>query len=296
MKSSEPWTIGRLVNWTKDYLARQGSDSARLDTEVLLARALACQRIDLYTRFDEPVGDDVLVRFRGFVRRRAQGEPVAYLAGRKEFFSLAFQVTPAVMIPRPESELVVAEALDQAAHYDPLVVVDVGTGSGNIAVALAANCERARVLATDVSAEALAVARGNAQRNEEAHRIEFLEGDVLEPILHSDLRGHVHLVLSNPPYIPAEQIQTLVVGVRQFEPRIALDGGPDGLAVVRRLIAQAPEVLVVGGQLVVEIGSAQEASVRGLLGEDGRFEVYPTVHDGAGHPRVIRAAVRRSAV
>ena len=292
VKPSEPWTIIRLVNWTKDYLARKGSDSARLDTEVLLARSLECERIELYTRFEQPVADDVLDRFRDLVRRRAEGAPVAYLVGYKEFFSLVFRVTPAVMIPRPETELVVTEALREAENYDPLTVVDVGTGSGSIAVAFAANCERARVVAIDVCADALAVARGNAQRNEEAHRIDFRHGDLLEPILSSDLAGQVHLVLSNPPYIPTGDIAGLPVGVRDFEPHGALDGGADGLDTVRRLTRQAPDALAPGGQLILEIGSDQEQPVRALIEQSQAFDLAPTVHDHAGHPRVVRAARR----
>ncbi len=180
----EPWTIGRLLNWTTDFLREKGVESPRLDAEVLLAAARGCQRIELYTAFDEPAPDALREKFRALVKERAAGKPVAYLVGRREFFSLAFEVTPDVLIPRPETELVVVRALDLAKQIDdgPLEIADVGTGSGVLAVTLAKHLPQCRVTATDVSAAALAIAQRNAERHGVGGRIEWYEGDLLAPV------------------------------------------------------------------------------------------------------------------
>src|SRR6478672_7807971 len=177
---SESWTILRLLTWTTDYLKSHGSDSPRLDAEVLLAHARGCERIMLYTAFDQIVDESVRGKFRELVKRRAEGEPVAYLVGKREFYSLSFRVTPDVLIPRPETEFVVVAALDALKELpnDPLVA-DVGTGSGAIAVAIGKHAPRAKAIAIDISSAALAVAKENAAAHQVLERIEFLEGDLL---------------------------------------------------------------------------------------------------------------------
>lgn len=280
------WTVGRLLNWTSDYLKRRGSESGRLDAEVLLARVLGWQRVQLYTHFDDEVDEAARADFRDLVRRRAEGAPVAYLVGRKEFYSLPLAVGPAVLIPRPDSEFVVVEFLAATKTLDSPRCVDVGTGSGCLALACAHEKRGAVFLATDISSEALEVARGNAAALGLAERVTFREGDLLEPVSGD---GPFDLVLSNPPYIPTDVIRTLEVGVRDFEPHRALDGGVDGLRVVERLIDQAVPLLKPGGHLVLEIGTDQEASVRALLAAHSELTVAPTVRDHANHPRVVRA-------
>lgn len=285
----EPWTIGRLLSWTQGFLRDKGSESPRLDAEVLLAHVLQSDRVKLYTQWDVEVGSADRTSFRELIRKRAEGAPVAYLVGRKEFFTLSLVVSPAVLIPRPDSEFVVVQALDALKETTEPTVVDVGTGSGAIALAIAQQKIDARVIAIDLSPEALAIAQGNANRLLLADRVGFVEGDLLDPVV---ARGPFDAIVSNPPYIATEVIPTLEPGVRNFEPHLALDGGPDGLQVVSRLIDQAVPLLKPGGHLLLEIGSDQEAPVRALLESRSELEVAPTVRDGAGHPRVLRARRR----
>jgi release factor glutamine methyltransferase len=288
-RTEQPWTIGRLLDWTARFLAEKGSESPRLDAEVLLADVLGCERIALYTRYDEVAGAEPRQRYRALIRRRIEGCPVAYLVGRKEFFSLRFEVGPAVLIPRPDTECVVMECLRLLKGTAEPAMLDVGTGSGAIAVAVAKQHEGVRVTATDVSPEALAVAQRNAARHGVAERIRFLQGDLLAP-LGADER--FDLIASNPPYIPSEDIPRLPVGVRDYEPQQALDGGPGGFVVFNRLVEQAASHLELGGWLVVEIGAAQEGLARQRIGAIAGFDLKKTVVDGSGHPRVL-VALRR---
>jgi release factor glutamine methyltransferase len=281
------WTVGGLLNWTAKYLAQKGAEFPRLDAEVLLAHALECKRIDLYgLRFGEPASEEVRQRYRDLVRRRVEGCPVAYLVGRKEFFSLEFEVSPAVLIPRPDTELVVTACLDVARAMPEPRVLDLGTGSGCLAVTVAKQHPGARVTAVDIDAEALAMARRNAERHGVAQRIQFLQGDLFEP-LPPDVQ--FDLILSNPPYIPRGAIASLPPGVRDYEPHVALDGGPSGYAVLERIAAGAKSYLAPGGYLIVEIGSPQEMPARERVGAHLEYELEGTLFDSSGHPRVLRA-------
>jgi release factor glutamine methyltransferase len=283
----EAWTIGRLLGWTADYLKRRGSESPRLDAEVMLAHALKCQRVELYTHFNDEVAEPARKGFRELVLKRAGGSPVAYLVGRKEFFSLTFAVSPDVLIPRPESEFVVTEYLAVSHGLESPRCVDVGTGSGCLAIASAHRQPQARFVAIDISKRALAVAQANAAQLGVADRIDFRLGDRLAPL---EGEGAFDAIVANPPYIATDQIDQLEAGVKDYEPRLALDGGPDGLAMVSRLIEEAPAYLRPGGHLILEIGSAQEAPVRALIEGQPSLRLAPTVYDHAKHPRVIRAA------
>jgi release factor glutamine methyltransferase len=284
--SDEPWTIGRLLAWTTDFLRRRGSESPRLDAEVLLAHVLDWQRVQLYTHYEEEVGERARSAFRNLLRRRADGEPVAYLVGRKEFYSLSLEVSPAVLIPRPESEFVVVEFLEMARLLDQPRAVDVGTGSGCLAIACAHQHPSVQFVAIDLCPEALSLARKNAARHGVAERIDFRLGNILEPVA---AERPFDLILSNPPYIPTGVIPTLEPGVRDHEPHTALDGGPDGLQVVARLIEQAIPLLKPDGHLILEIGTAQEQPVRALIEAHPELRPAPTIHDLRKHPRVIRA-------
>jgi len=285
----EDWTIGRLLSWTGDYLKRRGAESPRLDAEVMLAHVLDYERVQLYTHYEEPVGESARGRYRDLIRRRAEGAPVAYLVGRKEFYSLRFEVTPAVLIPRPETEYLVLGFLEAVKEVASPVAIDVGTGSGCVAVACAKQREEARFTAIDVSAEALAVARRNAERHGLTDRIEFVQGDLLAPAAG---RPAVDVIVSNPPYIPSDVVDALDPGVRDHEPRLALDGGPDGLNLVRRLIEQAIPILKPGGRLMLEIGAGQDEAVTAIVAEHPALAPLPTVRDLQGHPRVIHALKR----
>jgi release factor glutamine methyltransferase len=289
MTTEQNWTIGRLLDWTAGFLKQKGSESPRLDAEVLLAHALGCRRLDLYTRYEEPAPEDGRQRFRELVRQRIEGCPVAYLVGRKEFFSLEFEVNRDVLIPRPDTECVVVECLRLAKALAEPRVLDVGTGSGAIAVAVARQHKGARVTAVDVSAAALAVAARNAAKHGLAERVRFLEGDLFGPIPAGE---RFDFILSNPPYIAREDMENLPVGVRHYEPHLALDGGPGGYAVFDRLIAEAPRFLEPGGYLIVEIGSPQEGPARERVAARPDYELGKTIRDGSGHPRVLVARHR----
>lgn len=287
--SGESWTVGALLNWTARHLAKKGAEFPRLDAEVLLAHSLDCRRIDLYTRFEEIATAEVRDRFRDLVCQRIEGCPVAYLVGRKEFFALELEVTRGVLIPRPESEFVVMECLSLAKPAAQPRVLDIGTGSGNLAVAVARQHQGAQVTAVDLSAEALAVAARNAARHGLADRVRFLCGDLFAPIPAGE---RFDFILSNPPYVPREEIARLAVGVRDYEPHLALDGGPLGYSVFDQLIDRARERLQPGGYLIVEIGAPQEKEARKRIADYAGYELAPTIHDYSGHPRVLRARWR----
>ena len=284
-----PWTVRRIIEVTTEFLKKQGSDTPRLDTEILLADVRGCKRIELYTRYDEVLSDEQRDRLRELVRRRAKSEPVAYLVGHREFFGLEFRVTPDVLIPRPDTETLVVELLDAAKAYAEPRIVDVGTGSGCIAIAAAVNCPRARVTAIDVSEAALAVAGENADRHGVADRIRFLQGDLFAPVGQDE---RFDLVVSNPPYVAEGELNDLQAEVRLHEPRSALAAGPDGLDVIRRLVSEAARRLVPGGELLFEISPEQAAPVRQLLEQHGAYRDARIVKDLSARERALRAALR----
>ena len=274
-------------------LKQRGCESPRLDAEVLLAEARGCQRIELYTAFHESPGEEVRGAFRELVRRRAAGVPVAYLVGRREFYSLSFLVTPDVLIPRPETELLVVELLDllkpRQGGKEAADVVDVGAGSGVIAVCAAKHAPHCRVLAVDSSPAALAVARENARRHGVADRIEFAEGDLLTAVP-DDRR--FDFVVSNPPYVSDSELAQAAPEVRDHEPRAALAAGPTGVEVIARLTPQAAERLRPGGWLILEISPMIERQVHDCIAASGQFQTPLTVRDLAGRPRVVKAQRR----
>jgi len=289
MSQSEPWTVGRLLQWTVDYLKDRGSDSPRLDAEVLLAEALGCRRIELYTTFDQVPDEEPRSRFRDLVRRRAEGTPVAYLVGRREFYSMDFRVTPDVLIPRPETELLVVALLDLARSRpvgEPIAVADVGTGSGAIAVCAAKHLANARLTAIDLSPAALAVARENAALHGVEERIELVQSDLFAAV---DPARQFDFIVSNPPYVTSSEMAGLARDVRDFEPRAALEAGPQGTEVIRALIVQAAGRLKPAGYLLIEIGPAIHDAVVELLESDARLQPGPAIKDLARLPRVVQA-------
>jgi release factor glutamine methyltransferase len=289
MPQTEAWTVGRLLGWTTDYLSQHGSESPRLDAEVLLAHSLGCRRIELYTTFDSVPGEQARAAFRELVRRRAEGKPVAYLVGRREFYSLSFHVTPDVLIPRPETEFLVVALLDLARERPAdreIAICDVGTGSGIIAVAAAKHLPSARVTAVDKHAAALEVARTNAAEHGVRSQIELIESDLFSAV---PPERRFDFVVSNPPYVTEAEVESLPRDVREFEPREALVAGPSGTEVIQRLIPQAAESLDPGGHLLLEISPALHDRVQSLIQADGRFEPGPTVKDLARLARVVQA-------
>ncbi|HEY8505231.1 MAG TPA: peptide chain release factor N(5)-glutamine methyltransferase [Gemmataceae bacterium] len=276
------WSISRLLSWTEQYLRQKGIESPRLEAQILLAHVLQVPPIQLYVRSEEPTSEETRSAFKALLKRRVEGCPVAHLVGYREFYKLRFDVSPAVLVPRPETELLVMKALELIKGRPGARVLDVGTGSGCIAVSIAHQAGAADVTATDVSPAALEVARANAARHGLGGRIRFLEGDLFGPVP----RERFDLIVSNPPYIAEDEFPLLAAEVREHDPRQALAGGLDGLSVLRPLIAQAPEHLTPGGHLLVEIGYKQEEAVRGLF-EAAGFQLLKTLKDAAGHPRVI---------
>jgi release factor glutamine methyltransferase len=289
VSTEQTWTLGRLLEWTTNYLRQKVSESPRLDTEVLLAHALGCKRIDLYARHGEEAPEQGRQRFRELVRQRVEGCPVAYLVGHKEFFSLEFLVNRSVLIPRPDTECLVVECLRLSKSMTEPAILDVGTGSGCIAIAVAKYHKTARVTAVDLSAEAISVASSNAHKHGVAERVRFVHGDLFAPIPSGE---RFDFILSNPPYIPHDEIAKLASGVRDYEPHSALDGGVDGFAVFERLIAAAPAYLKPGGYMLIEIGSPQEKEARERFARREGYELDKTVYDGSGHPRVLMARRR----
>jgi release factor glutamine methyltransferase len=290
---TEPWTIGRLLTWTTDFLKQQNAEMPRLDAEVLLAAARGCRRIDLYTAFDQVADEATREAFRELVRRRAEGTPVAYLVGHKEFYSLSFRVTPDVLIPRPETELLVVRLLDLVKGRGPadqkVSIADVGTGSGIIAVCAARHLPEARLTAVELRPEALEVARANAADHGVAGRIEWIESDLFAAV---PAARSFDFVVSNPPYVSLAEFDKLHPTVKNYEPRPALVAGPCGTEVIERLVPQAAERLLAGGWLLIEVSPMIEPAVRELLAANATLELAPTIKDLAGLPRIAQARKR----
>lgn len=286
MSQTETWTVQRLLEWTAGFLKQKGVDSPRLEAEILLAAAMNWKRIELYTNFDTEPDESARARYRESVKRRGAGEPVAYVVGFKEFYSIPLKVDRSVLIPRPETEQLVLETLDflKTLAASP-AVCDVGTGSGAIAVAVARNwpksCPPGTVQALDIDPDALAVARENARRNGVADRIEFVPSDLLEAV-----SGPFDVIVGNLPYVSRPEYDALAADVRDFEPRRALLAGPEGTEVLRRLIAQAPEKLKSAGRLLLEASPMIVDAVAALL--DGWSDVR-IVKDGAALRRFVFA-------
>ena len=291
--ASDEWTVRRVIDWTTAHLKKHGSDTPRLETEILLAHARGCRRIELYTRFDDVLSERERSTMRDLVRRRAQSEPVAYLVGHREFFGLDFHVTPAVLIPRPDTETLVVELLDRVRSLTSPRILDVGTGSGCIAVAVAVNHPTAQVTATDMSEAALSVARENAQSHQVLDRIRFLKGDLFEalgdagPSQAIGEDGLFDVIASNPPYIAEHEKETLQADVRQYEPHEALFSGPTGLEILTRLVDEAPRHLAAGGTLLLEISPEQADAVGGRMEKSGVFGEIRVVKDLARLSHVV---------
>lgn len=278
-----PRTVLDFLRRATVFLAQHEVATPRLDAEVLLAFLLDAKRVDVYLRFDQPLGEAEVVAYRELVRRRGAGEPVAYLTGRREFWSRDVQVTPDVLIPRPETELLVERALaDIGDRTRALRVLDLGTGSGALALALATELPGAQVVALDVSPAAVAVARGNIESAGLADRVEVAISDWTASI---DGGPCFDLIVCNPPYVETAVLGTLAAEVRQ-EPALALDGGPDGLVAYRALVPLAMPLLASGGRMLLEIGEGQAEPVAALLGAAGSREVA-RYRDLAGIERVV---------
>jgi release factor glutamine methyltransferase len=286
--SSKTWTLLELLRWTTEYLREKGIAEPRLTAELLLAGTLGLKRLDLYLQFDRPLDAEHLAGFKARLRRRVRREPLQYIEGEAAFRHLRLQVDRRVLIPRPETEVLVGEVLRWASGRGPLRVLDVGTGSGAIALSLATEGSFEQVVATDVSEAALAVARGNHSRLAASAPVEFRAGSVFEPV-----RGErFHVVVSNPPYIGVPEAASLEPEVREWEPHDALFSGESGLDVITELVAGAPSHLLPGGLLALEIGASQGAAVTEMLRGMAGFQLVRVQPDLAGRQRIVLAEFR----
>lgn len=280
--------INEALIRARQYLKEHQNPSAHLDAQVLLSHVTGIDRIGLIMQQDQALTVDQQQHYQRLLERRAQGEPVAYLTGHKEFMGLDFIVSPDVLIPRPDTEMMVETALEFFRHNPvrPLLALDVGTGSGAIAISLAARLEELQVYAIEISPAALGVARQNAQRLGVKERVHIKLGNLLEPVM-GELAGKVSLITANLPYVPCGDIPALMKDVRDFEPHLALDGGPDGLDLYRLLLPQAHKLLQPGGLLLMEIGPGQGQAAQNILAPE---QWQGTVlKDLAGRERLVVA-------
>ncbi len=285
----QSWTLLSLLNWTTDYFQKNNIASARLEAEVLLSHLLQLKRLALYLNFERPMSSDELTRFKALIQRRVKGEPTAYLTGEKEFWSRSFKVGPGVLIPRPETELIVEQTISSPCVAlakqggKSLKILDIGTGSGILAVTLAKEFPASHVTALDISPQALKYAAANAERHEVGNRIQFLEMDIFKPDI---FKTSFDLIVSNPPYIATKVIETLEDNVKNFEPKLALDGDTDGLKFYRYFSEQSHHWLKPNGLLVMEIGEDQGLSVPALFSQKNWNEVK-FIKDYSGKDRVV---------
>jgi release factor glutamine methyltransferase len=286
------WTIRRLLEWTTGFFTRKEVDAPRLSAELLLAHVLSVPRIKLYTDYERIVSDHDLTTFRTLVQRAAEQEPVAYLTGKAHFFNLEFHVNRDVLIPRPDTETIVENVMqlvrNQAGMEAPRVL-DLCTGSGCIAAAIAHHVKSSVVTATDISPAAVEVAKANIERLGLKDRVIVEQGDLFEPLSRMVDVQPFHLIVANPPYIPSAQIETLDRSVRDYEPVAALDGGLDGLVLHRRILKESPDRLLQGGRVYLEIAFDQGPLAKELAAEHPAFDDVRILKDQAGKDRVLTA-------
>ncbi len=267
--------VFNLILWASKILQKHAIDSPRLDAEIILSYLLNCRRIDLYTHPDKLVEDAIAERYKQAIQRRAQRVPLQYITNHAEFMSLDFYVDERVLIPRPETELIVEAVIEKSENFSneqEILIIDIGVGSGNIAVALAKKIQNARIFAIDISSDALAVAKINAQRHQVLDKITFLCGNIFEPLNGYRVESKVNFIVSNPPYVSSDELSTLQAEVRNFEPHVALISGQDGLSLFRDIIKNANRWLKPGGFLLLEVGETQARKVAQMLRDTGRFK------------------------
>ncbi len=284
------WTIQKLLNWVTEYLTGKNIDSPRLSAELLLCSVLGLKRIELYTKFETIVPKQQLDRLHSLVEKAGQHEPVAYLVGKTEFYSLEFDITPDCMIPRPETEMLVERAIEFLRNRNgKQFVCDLCTGSGCIAVAVARNYPDCQIIATDISDAALSVAAKNIEKHKLGERIRLLCGDLFDPIMPQLDEGKFDLIVSNPPYTTAAEFESLDKNIKAYEPRIALYAGKDGLDMYRRIIEKAATFLKSEATIMLEIGYKQGTTVKQLLKQAGCFSKIAIEKDRCGNDRIAIA-------
>ncbi|MCJ7728496.1 MAG: peptide chain release factor N(5)-glutamine methyltransferase [Sedimentisphaerales bacterium] len=311
MTGNEPWTIRKLLNWVTEYLKNKGVDVPRLSAELLLSHVLGLKRIELYTQFNKAVESEQLSQLRELVKRASEHEPIAYLTGKREFYSLDFEITGDCLIPRPETELLVERAIEFLRARDgrqPAVslpapsviegpnpyVCDLCTGCACVAVAIARNFANCRIVATDISDAALEVAERNITRHGLGGRIELLRGDLFEPIIPGLGAAKFDLIVCNPPYVSEPEFKKLAKNVRDFEPKVALAAGADGLDIIKRVIADAGQFLKPASALMLEIGNEQGPVVHKLLEATGCFDAITIEKDYNKLDRLAIAVMKQN--
>ncbi|MEJ2067445.1 MAG: peptide chain release factor N(5)-glutamine methyltransferase [Deltaproteobacteria bacterium] len=282
--AQERWTVLKVITWTTEHFQKKGMDNPRLDAEVLLAHLLGIDRMGLYLNYDTPLKEGERALYREMIQRRIAGEPVAYIVGHREFWSMKFAVSPESLIPRPETEHLVEEAVRIGKELrPPQRVLEIGYGCGAVAIALATELTEAQIVATDISPGTRSLARDNAEAHGVGERVRFVIGDLYPPE-----EEPFDLICSNPPYIPPGEILHLAPEVRDYEPLTALDGGEGGLRFFREIAQGAADFLVEGGWLLLEMGKGQDRQVAVILQDQG-FSHIDLVPDFAGVKRVIKA-------
>lgn len=282
----ETWTILKVLQWTTEYFNQHDVDQPRASAEVLLAHVLGKERIELYLHYDQPLNETELGLYRQAIKRRTTREPTQYITQKQEFWSLDFEVNPSVLIPRPETELIVEMAIDLLDHERRLIL-DLGTGSGAIAVAVASERPNCEILAVDVSYEALKVARRNALRHHVMDRISFAAANLFDAF--APLRTLFDLIVSNPPYIGEDEFDKLPPEIEKYEPHGALrGGGAEGLDTIRRILQAAPSHLRPGGEILLEIGQGQSEILQNELRQDRNFYDLRIRQDYSGIPRILQ--------
>jgi release factor glutamine methyltransferase len=282
------WTLIKLIQWATAYFDRHHIDSPRATAEILLAHAIGAKRIDLYLRYDQPLNSDELNFFKMLIKRRTNREPVAYIVGHKEFWSIDLEVNRNVLIPRPETECLVERALESlAADSDPGIksILELGTGSGAVILALASENSRHSYLGTDISSDAVGVARRNALRHGLGTKIRFIVADGFAPF--DAKAGIFDLIVSNPPYIRSGDLKRLQPEIHIHEPVAALDGAQDGLRCLRLIIQCAYRYLKSGGALLLEMGHDQQAPLKQIIDACGQYEDVQFYKDYSGHDRIV---------
>jgi release factor glutamine methyltransferase len=287
--SDSQWTILELIKWTTAYFQSHDIDSPRLAVELLLAEMLGLERIDLYVRHDQPLSAEELSRFKRLIKRRLHREPLAYILGRRDFWEASFAVDSNVLIPRPETEILVEAAIMRIPSdpgSPPMRILELGTGCGAVIVSLAAARPGHLFFASDAMLPALEVARKNAEANGVADQVRFFAGSWLRPVSRT---AGFDMILSNPPYVPCGQISSLAPEISRHEPAAALDGGDDGLDAVRRIIGSAPDHMNPGARILMEIGDGQAAAVEEMVRERDGLEGPRFIRDYGGCERVMEA-------
>ncbi len=277
------------LNSSADLLKTRGIDTARLDAELLLAHTLGIKRVTLLTNLSRPLNQKELKTFRELIQLRASREPVAYILREKEFWSIVFKVDKRVLIPRPETELLVQCVLDHMHYGNHLQGVDIGTGSGVIPIVLAKELDQVKIVAIDCSDDALCLAKENAKAHSVEKKIRFLKGDLFFPLKKETL---FDFIVSNPPYIPKGDIEALEPEVNKYEPLSALDGGVDGLEIIKKIIKESPVFLKRGGLLFLELGAGQWQRVKNLILRNGKYEEPQIFKDYSGIERIVMAQRR----